>query len=278
MGGIPDAAGAPQVRYAVTRVALRLAVLTGLVVGGWLLGSATGWAQEDWGHEDPGRHGADAVSVEVPSLTPAAAVSRIEANAAPVQSAVQGLPTVQPARLPVQPPILDDVAAPIGEPTPAPVLRPVLDTVLRGTVVPRAPSQVTGDNQAESLTPAVTPGSTEPAEVLGSVEPRPPTGYLTPPEPAAWAMNAPPTPLPTVTPTITSATKWTVALGQVVDTAPVSYPAGSAGASGTGPGIHAVTLNGGCPEAAMAAGPRPKWLRTAGLPGAPDQQPSTSPD
>ncbi|HEU0128812.1 MAG TPA: hypothetical protein VFQ48_09430, partial [Pseudonocardiaceae bacterium] len=48
MAGIPSAGGVRGAPRAVLRLLLRCALLTGMVVVGWLLGSATALAQENW--------------------------------------------------------------------------------------------------------------------------------------------------------------------------------------------------------------------------------------
>ncbi|MFN2494482.1 MAG: hypothetical protein ABR608_01030, partial [Pseudonocardiaceae bacterium] len=48
MAGIPSAGGVRGAPRAVIRLLLKGALVTGMVVVGWLLGSATGLAQENW--------------------------------------------------------------------------------------------------------------------------------------------------------------------------------------------------------------------------------------
>lgn len=52
MGGIPGAGGADSASRAVIRVLLRCALLVGMVIAGWLLGSATALAQESHSPQD----------------------------------------------------------------------------------------------------------------------------------------------------------------------------------------------------------------------------------
>jgi len=286
VAGIASAAGAPKAQHAVIRVLRRLAVLAGLVIGGWLLGSATGWADEG-APED--RVGGAASLAEFPSPAPTATMSRIEARVDDL------LPAAAPAPIPVQPPVLDtpvldtpimDTAVePVGELALETVLQPVVDPVLPETIVPRTPPRIPVGNQSESGTPAEAPDS---AEVPASGGHPPPTGPALPTEPAVWALSLPSPLLPAV------------ALEQVVDAAAdqlagwsagsapptpasppglaASCPAGSATASATTKGVHAVTLHDGYSGVDLKVGQPQRGLRTAGLPGAPEQRPSTSPD
>jgi hypothetical protein len=288
VAGIPSAGGASRLRHVVIRVALRVAVLAGLVVGGWLLGAATGCADEAWTPED-GAQSLDTGLAALPSSLPAAAGSLIEANAAVLPPAVQG------AQLPVQPPTLD--ATQVLESALQPLRQPVLDPVIQEMIAPLVPSRAAGRDEPS---PAAPLGS---AEALEPVAPPLPTGPFIPAEPAGSAMNAaaagtlpvgtlpvpgmtvPGMTLPGASTAAGQLAGWSAVGGDWAPPIPASPPrtaitsCPTAAASGTTKGgVPAVMLSDGCPGIHLPAAQHQMSLRAAGLPRAPDQQPSTSPD
>lgn len=250
MAGIPSAADAQEGRHvALARVAQRLTVIAGLVVGGWLLASGTGWADEHWAQPDEGRQGGAVVNLVAPvSSIPAAATPLIETGA-------EVLPAVQ-----VPPPVLDTVTELVGEPAAQPDPEPALAPALQPDTAPRAPSGATVPDRLEPSAPAEAIG---PTEALSPAAPAPPTGPAGATEPAIRVTG----------PATTGGSQ------QIAGHEIPSCPAGLAGVNGNSySGAHAITLTIGSPRADHAGG-RPRLSsRAAGLPVAPDQQPSTSPD
>lgn len=165
VAGIPSAGDAGKVWHGATRVLLRIAVLVGLVVCGWLLGTATGLAQEagpgtgtvqDWGHAaaphpagTPAAHPGTAAHPRTPAH-PGTPVARFAAHApatpsdAPAGEAhPDGLltPLAGAGVGAVAPPV--DAVLQLPAPVPPVVLKavqplaaPVLDTVGRSVADP----------------------------------------------------------------------------------------------------------------------------------------------
>ncbi|MGH3874794.1 MAG: hypothetical protein ACRDSR_25375 [Pseudonocardiaceae bacterium] len=124
MTAIPDAGGAQGASCGVSRAVLRVAVLGGLVIAGWLLGFGIGQAHEDLVEPQSVGQLTSAVSlIEAPPTEEGAG----DAAGAPttVQSALAGVLRAVPAPpLPIQPPV-----QPAQIPALAPVFEPVSNLV-----------------------------------------------------------------------------------------------------------------------------------------------------
>ena len=267
MTGIPSAGDARRV---AVRVLLRAALLTGMVVGAWLLGSATGLAQEDWAPRDRTPHHqatldhtphsvglAGLADAPIPAVTPAdvsveAVLPAVSALPLPVQPVVQALEPVLPE------PVLDSVISVVA-PEPAAVELPGSLTAadLAEPLPPADPAEVTVGPRTPP--PAPTPHSSEAATPAA-----PTLAYTAAAEPAGERADAdhPVSPVPERPP----------------GTMTTSCPATSVGSNTTTKSAYAVTLDDGSPEVNLAPLHRRMHLRADGPPGSLNQRPSTSPD
>jgi hypothetical protein len=149
VAAIPDVAGAPGApRGVMTRALLRVVVLGGLVIAGWLLGSGIGQAHEDMAHKNPVMAHKNPVledlgPPEVGSGDLLGAPPTVRSTVASVRRAVpvRRLP-VQPEQVPILAPVLDPVsqlAAP-GSPVTASTARPKAQAAApKPAVVPPSP-------------------------------------------------------------------------------------------------------------------------------------------
>ncbi|MGH3991340.1 MAG: hypothetical protein ACRDSN_02620, partial [Pseudonocardiaceae bacterium] len=162
MAGIPSTAGAQWARRWVARVLLRLTVLVGMVVCGWLLGAATGLADEDrppgWAPAmtAPAPDGPDAVAPEDSGLArppdiPAseeptsallATVPPVTTSTEEVLPAAELIPVTGVLRLPAQRPV-PDLVAQVAQPVLPPVVEPVLHTIAPALADQQTPPQTT---------------------------------------------------------------------------------------------------------------------------------------
>jgi len=170
VAAIPDAAGAPCApRGVMTRALLRVVVLGGLVITGWLLGSGIGQAHEDMAHKNPVLE--DLGPPEVGSGDLLGAPPTVRSTVASVRRAVP-VPRVpvQPERVPVLAPVLDPVsqlAAP-GPPVTASTARPKAQAAASEPAVVSPPPAA----PAEPVVRAA--AVTAPAPVLSTVRDAPP--------------------------------------------------------------------------------------------------------
>ncbi|MGH3902865.1 MAG: hypothetical protein ACRDTE_01500 [Pseudonocardiaceae bacterium] len=259
---------------------LRIAVLVGLVVCGWLLGTATGSAEEAGAGEAGPRHDWAHVALTheeggEPAETPSQGATGSLLTPLVETSADELLPVGEVLRLPVQP-MTPDLAMKIVEPLVAPVADHVLGAGPPERINQSPPSRLTAavDQPARPLAepaPARTlPGPAIPLpQVLGPAVAAP-TALSTAEDPAAdvrtessAAVDQRSTPLNPASPPATTGT---------------SCPAGPTGPATAAPGAHSATLDDGVAKADVALAAR--WLNTGagGLPRCPSQQPSTSPD
>lgn len=108
MAAIPNAGGARYAPRGVVRALLRVVLLGGLVVVGWLLGSGISYADEDLGQPSPGLiHVANAVPFDDGSDDGFGTPAAVE----PIVKKV--LSTAATPRLPVQPPAQVSILRPI---------------------------------------------------------------------------------------------------------------------------------------------------------------------
>ncbi|MFN2495788.1 MAG: hypothetical protein ABR608_07760, partial [Pseudonocardiaceae bacterium] len=184
------------------------------------------------------------------------------------------LPVIQAPRLPVQQSVLV-LASPLLEPG----FRPVVDVV---QPEPAAVEPILSRVAAADLAPPPPPA--DPAEVTGGIITTPPAPVARSSEAAQAAPTLPRTAAPD--PAGDRLASSSVGAGEPAQPVPESppgtatapCPASSTGSNATTKSAHTVTLNDGCPEANLALLPHRMYWRAAGLPGSPNQRPSTSPD
>ncbi|MDQ3760753.1 MAG: hypothetical protein M3460_03385 [Actinomycetota bacterium] len=119
MAAIPDTGGARRAHCGVSRALLRVVVLGGLVVAGWLLGSGIGQADEDL--EQPGT---DLIRLVEAAPSDGASVSRLGVPPAMGSTVKKVLSAAPIQRLPVPPSAKAGVLKPLA-PVLAPVTRPL---------------------------------------------------------------------------------------------------------------------------------------------------------
>lgn len=298
MAAIPDTGGAQYAPRGVMRALIRLAVLGGLVIAGWLLGSGISHANEDFGQPDTGL--VQLVSNRVDRATASDGNSGRPVDEPPAVGSIvkKALSAAPIKRLPVQPPVQADVPKSFGALQPtvlkplAPALAPVTRTV-SGTVAvvrPQAPAE-----KSVAVPPAASTIETiaAPAPVHPLVStPRP--AIVAASEPAIGLADAPArTSVDRVSPAVpVSAT----AVGlpapgpapgnSPVDPVPASPPATTtapalAGSSGGGAGAKGVpiaTMNDPWTMAGLTPTHRLRYRGAGDLPRSPAEDPSTSPD
>jgi hypothetical protein len=278
VAGIPSAGGAGFAPR-LTRVLLRIVMLAGLIVGGWLLGSATALAQDNSGNATPETIFADhsvesaptsllgtvpVVGAAVPGALPA-----VSATLSDVTS-VNSLPPLSAQRSDlgaVLSPVLHPVAAvhpvSIGSPDPAPVAapaRPVSAPAVQAPAV--APVHITSAPAAPAhpvlaaprAGPSVPDVHAQPADQV--------TTYGAGRSGGA-DHSAAPSPVSAPTP---------------AEGAAASCPAGSAGSGATTHGSQSVTLDDQRDDAEPALTRQRLRSCVDDLPRWHTQRPSTSPD
>ncbi len=294
MAAIPDTGGAWCAPRGVMRALLRLVVLAGLVLAGWLLGSGISHADEDLGQPDDGL-----VRLVSDRLDRAAGSDARPGGRLGVPSTVRStvkktvkktLSTAPLPRLPVPPPVKVDVPKPLAS-----SLEPVARTV--SGLVPATRPQTPADNAAAvapaapavramaapAPMPAAQPAT---APIFGPVT-GPPTGSATGPTralahtridyvPLTVAFiattdtpgelpvpgNGPAAPLPASPPATTTAPSLT----------------GSSGGGAGSKGIPIVAVNDPWAMTTLTPTHRLRYLEASDLPRSPAAEPSTSPD
>jgi hypothetical protein len=181
VAAIHDAGGARYAPRGVMRMLLRLVVLGGLIAAGWLLGSGTSHADEDWDQPGPSPvHFANLTSADALSgdqLGMAAPVGPVVKRALSRASAPR--PSTQP---PVQAGLLKPVVKAVGGSKPLakilrPVVRPLSGSGAHGAAI-QPPAQV----KRAAVVPLEAPAVTAPAEVAAARTPA--VAEFTPARPA----------------------------------------------------------------------------------------------
>ncbi|MGH3787206.1 MAG: hypothetical protein ACRDRG_11780 [Pseudonocardiaceae bacterium] len=298
MAAIPDTGGARYAPGGVMRALIRLAVLGGLVIAGWLLGSGISHADEDFGQPDTGL--VQLVSTGVDRATASDRNSGSPGGEPPAVGSIvkKALSAAPIKRLPVQPPVHVDVPKSFGALQPAvlkplaPALAPVTKTVSGAAAVirpqapaekfvavpPAAPINATIAAPAPVLTPVSTPGpaimaASEPASGLADAPARTSVDRVSPAVPvraSAVGLPAPGNPAP----------------GSPVDPVPASPPAittaptlaGSSGGGAGAKGAPIATMNDSWTMAGLTPTHRLRYRGAGDLPRSPAEDPSTSPD
>lgn len=280
VAGIPSAEGASWAPRGVTRVLLRIAVLVGLVVCGWLLGTATGSAEEaavgevqaveagprqGWAHVPL----ADEEAGE-PAETPSRGVTGSLLTPLVETSADELLPAGEELWLPVQPNLVVKIIQP--------VVTPVADHVLGAGTPERISQPPPSRLRAAVDQPARPPAESAPARTpSGPAGPLPqvvgppllaPTALSTADHPAAAAR----------TESLAAVDQRSAPLAPASPLGTTSCPAGPTGPTTAAPGAHAATLDDGVAKAGLALAAGRLSTSAGGLPRCPSQQPSTSPD
>lgn len=287
MATIPDAGGAKYAPCGVVRALLRFAVLSGLVIAGWLLGSGVGHANEDLGQPVTGvvRLASDPGDIAGPSASGSDAQFGLPpAVASTVKNA---LSQASVPRLP---------ARPVDVLKPADVLKPVV----RAVGVPRPLTHVLATVSRPMSAPAQHSAGTraqEPAHLLAAVPPAAPAvraaAAMAAPAPAVTAVST----TAGYTPSHASACAFAapaehpraeelVLSGDPVAPMPTSPPdsatapcmiGGAAGGGGT-KGSPDLAVNESWTNAGLASTHRLGYLSASDLPRSPAEQPSASPD
>jgi hypothetical protein len=292
VAAIADAGGAQRAPRGVMRALLRLAVLGGLVLAGWLLGAGISHADEELDSPDNGLVRLVGDRLEQTTGSDARPSSRLGVPSAVGSTVKKALSTTSIPQLPVQPPVKVDVSRPLAS-----TLQPVSQTV-SGLV--RATGHKAPADSAAAVSPAVptvraaaapaprpaTRPTAAPANapILGPVAgpmTRPATGLTAPAHPNAdrtslvaaanattdsvsqlpASGNGPAAPLPASPPATTTA---------------ASITSSSGGGAGT-KGIPIVAVNDAWTIAPLVLTHRLR-LGAGDLPRSPAVEPSTSPD
>jgi hypothetical protein len=277
VAAIPDAGGARCAPCGVMRALSRAAVLGGLVVAGWLLGSGIGLANENLGH--PGTGLVKVVSDRGEGAAQADGGSGGQLGVPPTVSS-----TVRRVRSAVSVP---------QRPAPPPVKLGVLKPVVNAVSVPKPlahilapqprPAEYGADIRAQALAdePAAIP-PTEPAgPAAAATAPGSPRGRATVLTTAGHALP--------IAPTRAAADRVAERLALSDDPAtpvPASPPASTTSAwmtGGTGSGagtksVPDVVVNDSWASAGLAPMHRLGYPSAGDLPRSPAAQPSTSPD
>ncbi len=282
MAAIPNAGGARYAPRWVVRALLRFAVLAGLIIAGWLLGSGTGQASEDSGQPNPGlvQLARDPGDIAAPSgggsdaqfgvpPTVASSVQSVLAHASVSRLPVQPVDLVQPVVRAVSVPRpLAHVLAAASRPLSAPAQHRA-DTRSRepahelAAVPPTAPAIRTAAATAPATAPAPTtvPATTDHAQAHAPVCPA--AAPAAAPVATVSAVGGDPaTPMPTSPPDST--------------TAPCMIGS-TAGGGGTKNSTD-LAVDEGWSNAGLASTHRVGYLNASDLPGSPAEQPSASPD
>ncbi|HEX2263925.1 MAG: hypothetical protein M3332_18360 [Actinomycetota bacterium] len=279
MAAIPDAGGARCAPRGVLRALpwaalLRVAVLGGLVIVGWLLGSGIGQAQEELAPQDLGQQ--DNI-VQLAGFPLPDNDSQGPLGAAPtVKSAVKGVVHAVPVpRLPIQ-----------QVPVLAPVLAPVSTLAAQATVIrPHTQSQPT-TKQVMVVPPPAAPA--EPTVRAATVVTPAPVHTVHSASPAAAAcIAAHPVADPLADQVADPSVAKFSALGNdPAAPAPVSpfgtttapCPSGSTGSGGAASSAQPVTMTDGVSGMDPASTYCMRCADLSGMPLAAAQRPSTSPD
>jgi hypothetical protein len=279
---IPDAGGARYARCGVVRVFVRFAVLSGLVIAGWLLGSGVGHATEDQVQpgtgavrlaDDPGditgpSDGRSHTQFGLPPTVASTVQSALSRSSVPrlsVQRVLQPVVILKPVvRAVVVPRPLTHVLATASRPMSAPVQhsagiwsqKPVHE------LAPVAPAVRAPAVTAALPAPAV---ATAPATAGHTVSHGPVCAAAPAEHPLAHEITlggGPPGPMPTSPPDST--------------TAPCMI--GNAAGGGGTKGSPDLAVNENETHAGLASTPRLGYLNGSDLPRSLAEQPSTSPD
>ncbi|HEU0087038.1 MAG TPA: hypothetical protein VFQ77_05235 [Pseudonocardiaceae bacterium] len=265
MASISSRDGARCALRGLTRVLLRVAMLTGLIVCSWLLGSGTGLADE--GHSAP-----SAGLTTAPSL--GAAIELHPAPSHPLLAAAEPLlPAPSPVSSLLSPATVPQVVESLVDAVPvAPIVAPVLQPLTPAPADEPAPVRLLAADQHPALAPAepVVPAADRGAPAAlphlvaaGPVAPAPRSSTAEHParqfaeSPAGYGPSAPLAPASPL---------------RSLDTS------GPAGPGTTAPCGPAGTLIDGYQRADLAVVQRRGPSGAGGLPRWPSQQPSTSPD
>jgi hypothetical protein len=263
---IPDAGGARRALCRGTRALLRVAVLGGLVVTAWLLGSATGHADEDF--RPPGTGLVRLVAAAPPDGESSGRLSGPSTAGSTVTKVLRSAPVPRlPVQLPVKPgklsPLVEAVGVPkLLVPPPPPVSRPLPGPAQHPTAIRQAPAE-----QAVTVPPAA-----------------PPVRALSAPAAVRTADGHAPTPIP--------ARAFAHPIADVLDSAPSAPVPASPPGSTTAPGLIGSTGGGAGTKSGPDLAVMTRWAATgleprhhrlwcfgaSDLPRSPAAQPSTSPD
>ncbi len=281
MAAIPDAGGARYAPRGVVRALMRFAVLAGLVIAGWLLGSGIGHASVDSGQPGMVQLASDPSDIAAPS----GGGSDAEFGVPPmVASSVQSVLAHAPVpRLPVQPVDL-------------------LQPVVRAVSVPRPLAHVLAAASRPLSAPAQHRAGTrsqQPAHELAAVPPTAPAvraATATAPVPAPAPTNVPAradqarphTPVCAAAAAPAAAPLATVlaARGDPAAPMPTSPPdsttapcmvGSTAGGGGTKTSTD-LAVDEGWSNASLASTHRLGYLNASDLPRSPAEEPSASPD
>ncbi|MGH3781591.1 MAG: hypothetical protein ACRDRO_13445 [Pseudonocardiaceae bacterium] len=286
MSTIPDASGARYAPRGMVRALLRFAVLSGLVIAGWLVGSGVGHASEDLGQ--PGASlvqlASDPGDIVGPSDGQSDAHFGLPSTVA--STVKNALSQASVPRLPVQP---------------VDVLKPVLKPVVRAVAVPRPLTHVLATVSQPMSAPAQHSAgirSQEPAHELAAAPPAAPAvraAAVTAPVPVPAVTTVPATAVHAMphTPVCAAAAPAEhplaeeIALGgDPVAPMPTSPPdsatapcmVGGAAGGGSTKGSGDFAVNESSTNASLASTHHLGYLSASDLPRSPAEQPSASPD
>lgn len=277
MAAIPDAVDARRASRGVIRAVLRVAVLGGLVITGWLLGSGTGQAHEDAVPEIPESQTQSSSLTQVIEISPSDDGSRGLLNApSGAQSAVaevtravpiSNLP-LQPAQAPVLAPLLEPVSelAALAPPTAKNAARPRAAAAKPAPAGTGAPSLAApGSPVADASTPApvlrAAAGPSAAAPVCRAVH-----------QAADLSANQ------LAGPMESEASPAAASPASAPGTTTGSCPAGGSGSALITTSAHSVTLSDRWATATLAATQCRLSASASGIPRSAAQRPSTSPD
>jgi hypothetical protein len=285
VAAIPDAGGARYAPRGVMHALLRVVVLAGLVIAGWLLGSGIGHADEDLGQPGTGvvQLGSDPRDSAAPSD-----------GGSGSQLGVSPMPAVQPAAVSILKGALPDASVPRLPVHPVDVLKPVV----RAVDVPKTLTHVLAPMSRPMSGPArhdsgIRPQA--PADKPMPVPPDKPVSAAPAPAPALGAATVrstvdhalPTAPVCAAAAPVADPFAGGRALGEdPVAPVPASPPdsttapcmIGSAGSGAGNKGAPDVTVNESSATAGLAHTHRLLYLSASDLPRSPAEQPSTSPD
>ncbi len=274
MAAIPDAVGARRASRGVIRAVLRVAVLGGLVIAGWLVGSGIGQAHEDTVDESQAQHSSltQMIDISPPNddsggLLSAPAVAR-SAGAEVMRAApVPPLP-IQPAQTPVLAPALEPVSK-LAAPAPS-----VAESATQSRAAAPMPAAVAPPAAAPAAPAIAVTAASTPAPVLRAAADPPPetpvcrTAHQAA-DPSADQLAVPSspgvgpaTPLPASSPGTTTE----------------PCPAGNTGGGSITTSAHLVTLSDRWSTATRASRQCRLCPGASGIARSAAQRPSTSPD
>lgn len=274
MAAIPDAVGARRASRGVIRAVLRVAVLGGLVITGWLLGSGTGQAHEDTVPESqvPGSSLAQVIEIspsDDDSSGPISAPAVAQSAVAEVTRAVP-LPSLplQPAQVPVLAPVLEPVSklAALAPPAAKNVVQPQAAPAKPAPAGTGMPSLATPgvtvtavSTPAPALHPAAGPSAEAPVCRAAHRAADPAADQLAGP---SASEVGPAAPLPASAPGTTTE----------------PCPADGAGSTLITTSAHSVTLSDRWTIATLASTQCQLCASASGIPRSAAERPSTSPD